>query len=422
MAGPQKNDFNAWLQMQTMGAQSQSMTPFMSSQLAQQSAPESGATSMAPPEEYMTPIPPPQIVPVSTAAPKNRTAQPTNTAIGETPQEMIPQQPSMYEKKKLTLAEELDLSQQNYGENLALQQAEVDKMKEGLAKYAGSERGVDFTPLASLLDTWYGGNLTGAAKQMAPESASQKQKSLMDMQDKIAQAQGRMSQAEREGMQQRLTQLGYEEQRKSNKEIALINADARKTGAAQERIALQKQNLMDQNVQKLEKRIGDMAPGIISKYENLEKLIPGGIAGDNNLDVPGVGPGMFAVPDIFLSDNASEIQSVSRGLMADYLKLQSGTAASDKEVDRKLKEFGMTSSSKSSTYRSGLKRLKEQTIKEMKNKQAGFGEDVVSIYKSNGGLTDEDVSNIGKSRDGAGTGPGGKMSFDEWKKSQKKGQ
>lgn len=392
MASPNKNNgFNPWMQM--AGLQGNNIIPLQQGQMvAQASQDEFGNFPFQETEQSQMPqimSPPAQNIKLST--------QPIRQPLGTIPQEIIPKQIGPAPVRKLSLAEEIDLSQQNYGKGLALSQAEIDKMKEGLSRYTKSESGVDFTPLAALLDTWYGGNLTQSARAMAPETEAQKQKNIIDMQGKISQAQRGMSDLEREGIQQRLSQLGYEEQRKSAKEIARINAETRKTGVMQDRLAQQKADRIETDVQKLEKRIGDLTPGIITKLKNLEKIVPGGIEGSEDIDVPGVGPAMFAVPDIALGSEASDIQSNARGLASDLIKLQSGTAASDQEVSRKMKELGMSPGSKVSTFRSGLKRLKNQIKIELKNKESGFRPEVKETYKTRGGLTHESIDEIGNS-------------------------
>lgn len=392
-----KPDFNAWVQM--LGMQGQNMSPASAMQMSQQSSPGGiGGMSLPPPDDQMmsAPPPPPQIIPVAPQRVK-ATAQPTRQPIGTVPQETVPQQPAMVGSGgRLSLADEIELASKNYGEGLSMNQDEIDKMKAQLSSYQQSDRGIDFTPLAALSDAWFGGNLAAAAKATAPESEVEKRKNMADMQAKIVAAQKGLSDAEREGMQQRLQQLGYQEQRKSNKEIALINAAARDNGIVRDRLLQKQADKLDNDTQKLEKRIGDITPGIVTKLKNLDALVPGGIEGNEETEVPGVGPGQFLVPDFMMGADASDIQQNARGLAADLIKLQSGTAASDKEVDRKMKELGMSSTSKSSTFRSGIKRLRQQLSVELKNKEAGFRPEVKEAYTGRGGITHESVLDIGK--------------------------
>jgi hypothetical protein len=387
-------EFNPWLNI--FGNQ---QVPANMVQMGQQASPGTGvmlppAAAAAPPPQPKQPQivqPPPQRVPI--------TAQRTATPPGILPQELNPQQPSMSGSYGSQLMRELETGRQNYAENVMMQQSEINKLKEGLANYASQDQGIDFTPLAALSDTWFGGNLTAAARATAPETKSQRLKNIVDMQKQIAAAQGEIPKAELEAMRTTLAQLGYAEQRAQNLEIAKINAAARKSGIMQEALIQKEAARLDRETQQLEKRIGDMTPGIVTKLQNLEDLIPGGIAGEESADVPGVGPGMFVVPDFLLGEKASDIQQNARGLAADLIKLQSGTAASDKEVDRKMKELGMSPGSKSSTFRSGVKRLKKQITVELKNKEAGFRPEAREIYKSRGGITHEVVDEIGKVSD-----------------------
>jgi hypothetical protein len=127
----------------------------------------------------------------------------------------------------------------------------------------------------------------------------------------------------------------------------------------------------------------------------------------------------FLVPDFMLSDKASEVQQNANSLVRDLIKLQSGTAVSEKEADAKLKERGMGPSSKASSFKRGLRLLRQELAAAVKNKEAGFRPEVRDIYKSNGGVGHEDVLGIGKKpAGGGGSAPGGMMTFDEWKKSK----
>lgn len=143
----------------------------------------------------------------------------------------------------------------------------------------------------------------------------------------------------------------------------------------------------ENNVQKLQKNVGDMIPSINEKLMALNNIV-------NKYDteaLPGVGPAAGTVPDFMLGEDGSAIRSYAKGVMSDLIKVQSGTAASDKEVERKLKERGMAWDSKPSTFVRGLKTLSAELVSQLKNKQSAYKPEVVELYKERGGMTYQDI-------------------------------
>lgn len=225
-------DYIPWLNMG--GDQT---NPAVMAQMSQQAAPIGGQPPQASNAQAPRIVPPP----ASNTSPY--TVQPTTQPIGTMPQEMTPSQPTMINPMDLynriealrprdnsQMMREMALGEKSLGEAKGLQQSEIDKMKEGLAKYAGSERGIDFTPLAALSDSWYGGNLSQAAREMAPESAAKKAQNIAEMQAKITTAQGGLPELEMKSLQNKLAQMGYMDERQNKLEMAKIAAEAKLAG------------------------------------------------------------------------------------------------------------------------------------------------------------------------------------------------
>lgn len=264
-------------------------------------------------------------------------------------------------------------------------ESEMEKIKLFMQQYSQLNQGTDYRPIAALISGLTGNQqLMQAAEAIAPESKAKVAQNLIGYQAKLAQLMGDQRQSEA--------------LLKNQTEMARLNLAASKNSRGDLEQEYRKERNLENNVQKLEKRIGDITPGIYTKLQNLEKALPGGIEGGEEVDadIPGVGVGQFMVPDFMMGDEASNIQQNARGLAADLIKLQSGTAASDKEVDRKMKELGMSPGSKASSFRNGLIRLKDQVAVELRNKQAGYDADVNYTYKDRGGITSDDISAIGK--------------------------
>lgn len=123
-------------------------------------------------------------------------------------------------------------SEKNYAGQQAAHQMEIDKLKEGLAKYQSSQPGINFTPLAALSDAWYGGNLTAAAQAGAPETAAARAKNIAAMQEAITREQGQIPKEELDMMKTKLAQMGYMDERALKAEVAKLNAAAKVAGTA----------------------------------------------------------------------------------------------------------------------------------------------------------------------------------------------
>lgn len=226
-------DLNIW-KMIGLGDQ---MSPAVMSQMSSQAPPPMSPFQQPPlpvgPNNPMVIEAPPQRVPV--------TAQPTTSPLGTLPQEIVPAQPAMQAAPPTAMEmysqaianvklpdntralRELQLGEKSYGDAVSREKSEIDKLSEGLAKYASSSPGLDYSPLAALSDSWFGGNLSAAAKQIAPESAAEKTKNMQDMQAKIAGLRAGIPDQEMKMMSNKLAQMGYMDERAIKMEIAKLN-------------------------------------------------------------------------------------------------------------------------------------------------------------------------------------------------------
>lgn len=348
----------------------------------------------------------------------------------------------------VTRAEDLAaLYEQKMREMALKEQAGLEQLSQYIEDYKKTPTGINWAPAAALFDN---PRLMQAAQSMPHLSPDEKAKNILSLQQQLQDKKHLLTKSQLDAVGHQLKammsaqndaarkvaqdkKIEMENQRSKDwsdfkkqemrlreqelEEKRMMREGVQSRADQRQQVGLEQKEAarLDKDVQALEKRIGDMAPGIAKKLQNIEELIPGGIEGDTTQEVPGAGVGKFLIPDWALSEQASEVQQNARGLAADLIKLQSGTAASDKEVDRKLKELGMAPGSKSSTFRSGLKRLKSQFVEELKNKEAGFRPEAKEIYRQRGGLTHESIKEISKKPQAPVQPP---MSFEEWKRAK----
>lgn len=139
----------------------------------------------------------------------------------------------------------------------------------------------------------------------------------------------------------------------------------------------------DKQIEVLSKRM-EGAPALRSDIATLEKL-----AGED--DVPGIGA-TGRLPDFFVSDEGVQLRQATRGIVGNLIKERSGTAASEKEIDRILGELGMGDGATDDQFRMGLKRLKQQSIEAMRAKEAGARPEAVEEARRRGLTTSQDLA------------------------------
>lgn len=345
------------------------------------------------------------------------------------------QNPYMDVQQAKDLMEEYD---NKYKELAATQQLGIDQLQKYANDYAQQNRDIDFRGLTGVLSSFDPKfqALNQTAQQLAPISREEQRAKVFGLQNEIQKQQQGMTNTQLEGLKDKLKM--YSDERKAQQDMikdALKNeyydkkleleaakqkgqidalekrlrdselnrqlrealadrANATKKEIAETMKGMRQDRTIETDAQKLQKTLGEMVPGVVTKLERLDKNLPGGIdqtgAGAGE-DTPGVGVGMSLAPDWFLSPEGSAVQQDTRGLVADLIKIQSGTAASDKEVDRKLKEFGISPDSKESTYRRGVQNLKAEIQRAIESKEAAYRPEVVELYKSRGGVSSKDL-------------------------------
>lgn len=252
------------------------------------------------------------------------------------------------------------------------QQRGVNEQADLLKQFKQKPKEINLAPALNTVDFLAGTQLAKGYER--PMSEEERQVTLMKLQDAVQGQRGKVT-----------SELGELLKAK------MMSHSSRENGI-KERF---NENKINKALAAHQKNVGDMLPSIQTKLQNINSLISK--YGDN---LPGVGPGQSLIPDMALSDEASQVQQNARGLMADLIKLQSGTAASDKEVDRKLKERGMAWDSKPSTFISGMGLLQKEIKSVLKNKETvptkigAGGISAFDLYREAGGLTSEDIGGL----------------------------
>ena len=198
---------------------------------------EIGGMSMAPPQPQVTQVPPQKV---------KLTAQPTSQKVGELPQEITPTQQTIMTRDQMianlrppddsAMMREMKLGEATQAASQNLQQGEVQKLKDQLAKFQGEPQRKDYRPIAAAFDSWFGSKLSGAADATAPMSPEKRAELMAEMQKAIVASQGQLTASQQEALKNKLAQMGYMSERQMKADIAKITAMGQ-TGAADARAA-----------------------------------------------------------------------------------------------------------------------------------------------------------------------------------------
>jgi hypothetical protein len=98
---------------------------------------------------------------------------------------------------------------------------------------------------------------------------------------------------------------------------------------------------------------------VLYAYQNLDKMIPGGIYG--NGDIAGFGFGTKLFRKFWKTEEANKIRPGIQSLINKVLKQRSGAAVSDQELNRLETEFGINTTGTIEEFRQGLQNFYEST-------------------------------------------------------------
>ena len=162
--------------------------------------------------------------------------------------------------------------------------------------------------------------------------------------------------------------------------------------------ALRQNTQNERDVQKLSDKVApmqDMLNGIgqvedmigfkIDDFNHKDSTVKG-----KKVDLPGVSIPLLGRTTFYNTD-ASNLESAISGIFNKELKDRSGAAVTTPELDRLKAEFNSGKFNSERELISALKRYKDATIREMKNREAAFSNNVKGIYQDRGGVTSGQV-------------------------------
>lgn len=262
----------------------------------------------------------------------------------------------------------------------------------------------DLSGLLGAIDSITGSQLSRNYK--APETAQERAKQITDMEKYILQQERSFSNTE---MQRLQTMLKAQKSDQNVEQLDMLYQNAlaqeklaaqrgQKTVRAQEKgraESYKRERDMERNLQQYGKKVGDIAPAVLDSLQKMDTAI-GGIDNVNNpADIPGIGPAMTYVPDILLTDEGSSIRQYGIDLVTNMIYMKTGKQINETEAARILRGLGMGADAKVSTFRKGVRNLKDQLLKIMENKRASFTPEVQQEWRDRGGVSAADFAAIG---------------------------
>lgn len=172
------------------------------------------------------------------------------------------------------------------------------------------------------------------------------------------------------------------QQDKARAETLANQLEAARIGRTEAADIRAKQNVSE-DIKELSKRVPPEATSLIQAVDDLEAQVA------SKSSIPGTGPIQGRLPAFALSSEGQAVRQRAKDIISTKIKLQSGTAASDKEVERVMETLGMGPSATDEMFRRGLKNLRADVVADLRQRMSGFSPEAVAGYAERGGLTPE---------------------------------
>lgn len=225
---------------------------------------------------------------------------------------------------------------------MADEQSSIDDYGKKIAEYEARPTGIDWRPLAGLLDQWAGGKAAlTAAEATKPEPPELKREKLAMMREKLSGMKGSLSKSQYDALKDQLDSI------KSEQSLAASEKRlAASMGGKQDTMARLQERDIEKDVQKLSERMDGKAQFDTSLKileDNLGFKVDDfdfntGRARGKKVDLPGTSvPGIGRIA--FYDEKARRIDDTMANIFNTILKDRSGAAVTNQELDRLRNEF-----------------------------------------------------------------------------------
>lgn len=288
----------------------------------------------------------------------------------------------------------------------AQQHAGVDQLEANMAKLKetampestlGRLSNVNIAPMLAQLDSMNGAKSAQAYQQ--PETMTERQKMVMQLEDAIQKRRGEVTKSEAEMLKDKISLFlkGQDDPMKDLMGMTRIQYMQDMGALARDRIGRAEDDKIERDVQKLAEKVGnpqELANSIKAlegslgfKLDEFDEST--GTLKGKKVNLPGsTVPGLGRVT--FYDSNARNLQSKFARIFNVELKDRSGAAVTNPEMDRMKEEFNSGRFNTEQELIAAVKAYKSAANQEFENREAAFRPQVKERYRSRGGQLTED--------------------------------
>jgi hypothetical protein len=280
-------------------------------------------------------------------------------------------------------------------------ESQLSDMKEQLLPqdFLGQVRHANLKPLLALTDSMSGNNL--AASYQAPESLTDRQKMILQLEDALQKRRGEISKSEADSLKEKLN-FYLKDKDDPLKDMHILEkidymrrmgalAGSRIGRAEDDRIERDVQKMADKvsNPQDLQNSLGALEKALgfqLNDYDDTTGTVKG-----KKIQLPGTAvPGVGRVT--FYDKDARNLQSKFARIFNVELKDRSGAAVTSPEMARMKEEFAAGRFNTEQELIGAVKAYKAAATQELKNREAAFRGQVKERYRSRGGQLSDDFA------------------------------
>jgi hypothetical protein len=345
-----------------------------------------------------TPAPVPE--PVATPAPKMQAPKAAPVAA---PTQQSTEQETSFEEKTSGMGPEAEALRAKLEDmrmsRMKDEQSSIEEYGKKIQEYESAPTGIDWRPLAGLLDQWAGGKAAlTAAEATKPEAPELKREKLAAMREKLSGMKGSLSKSQYDALKDQLDSIKAEQSLKAAEKRleSSLNSKDRSQDSLEDRT-------IEKYVIDMSKRLGDANAVIISqKIDRLDQNIPGGLFGTG--EVPGVGIGKNWSPQFLFTDEGSTIRQDAKALLVESIKAATGLAATEAEQQAQAQINGLSKSSTAREFREALSKQVKDNLARASEIVKTYKPEAQRRYKERQGRTVVDVLSAITAKEGQSGG------------------
>jgi hypothetical protein len=271
------------------------------------------------------------------------------------------------------------------------EQGSIEDYGKKIQEYEARPTGIDWRPLAGLLDQWAGGKAAlTAAEAMKPETPELKREKLQAMREKLSGMKGSLSKTQYDALKDQLDSIKSEQSLIASEKRLQESLSGKQDTQGRLRDRDDDKDLMEfqkriQPFQKVDNTVGDVERVLgfnLSEFDESSGTVRGEKTDAPGINIPILGRINQATPE------GRQFKAALARLMNTVLKERSGAAVTESEEQRMLSEFanGRYKFNSEADLLATLKSFQSLLAADKKDVMAGFRPEIPDMYYSRQGL------------------------------------